>query len=542
VVDQEPAKQLPAPSLEAGATEFFDAAPCGYLATLPTGRIVQVNQTFLDWTGHTREAVIGSALPELWPVPARIYFDTHVLPLLQMQGFVREIAFDIKRVEGPPLPALVNFSARKDPAGKTVLHWITIFDATDRRRYERELLKAKREAELATQTERLAREQAEHASRAKDDFLALVSHELKTPLSAILGWTQVLKRQKPTSESIEQGLSVIERNTRLQVRLVDDLLDMSRVVSGKLRLDVQRVNLAAVIEAAVETARPAAHARDQRLTTIVDQNARVSGDPDRLQQVFWNLLSNAVKFTPTGGAIRAVMERVNSHVEVRIIDSGQGMSADFIAHAFDRFRQSGSTATRSTSGLGLGLSLAKNIVEMHGGSIEAHSAGEGKGSTFVVKLPVLATYPAEADPSQVPRPRDLFGSAIPSLTGIKVLVVDDERDVREFLWHVLTQHGAEVLACDSARHALAHMERFAPTVLVSDIGLPDEDGYELIRQVRMLGNAAGRTPALALTALSRLEDRTRALLAGYQFHLAKPADAEELVITIASLSGRLAAG
>ncbi len=376
-------------------------------------------------------------------------------------------------------------------------------------------------------------------SRAKDDVLALVSHELKTPLSAILGWTQVLKKQTAGDTALDRGLSVIERNTRLQARLVDDLLDMSRVVSGKLRLDVQRVDLAHVVESAIETARPASIAREVRLRAVLDPHIQVSGDPDRLQQVFWNILSNAVKFTPGGGSVCAVMERIESHVEVRITDTGQGMSADFIAHAFDRFRQSTTTATRATSGLGLGLALAKNLVEMHGGSIEAHSAGEGQGSTFIVKLPVLAAYATEVPQIALANANAVTSSIRVSLAGMKVMVVDDERDVREFLWHVLTDHGAEVLACDSAHKALESIGRFAPTVLVSDIGLPEADGYELIRQVRMLGDPVGRVPALALTALSRLEDRTRALLAGYQIHLAKPTDAQELVITVASLSGRI---
>jgi PAS domain S-box-containing protein len=544
VPDQERLDQLTAALLEESAAESFDRAPCGYLATLPTGRIVRVNQTFLDWTGYSREDLLGTALQQLFSVPGRIYYETQVLPLLQMQGFVREIALDLRRSTTTPLPAFVNFATRTDAAGKSLLYWIMVFDATDRRRYEQELLKARRVAELATQTERLAREQAERASRAKDDFLALVSHELKTPLSAILGWTQVLKRQAGGSADLERGLAVIERNTRLQVRLVDDLLDMSRVVSGKLRLDVQRVDLAAVLDAAIETARPAAVARELRLSVVADPNILVSGDADRLQQVFWNLLSNAVKFTPNGGSVRAIMERVNSHVEVRIIDTGQGMSADFIARAFDRFRQSGTSATQATSGLGLGLSLAKNLVEMHGGSIEAHSDGEGHGSTFIVKLPILVTYSTEAGHTEI-QPRSPYAASSSeriSLAGLKVMVVDDERDVREFLWHVLTANGAEVLSCESARQALASLERFAPDVLVSDIGLPGEDGYELIRQVRMLGESVSRTPALALTGLSRLEDRTRALMAGYQFHLAKPTDAQELIVTVASLAGRLSAG
>ena len=532
--------------LEESAQQLFDDAPVGYLVTRTDGSIVRVNETFLKWTGYSREALVsGKTFQQLLPVPGRIYYDTHVAPLLQMQGFVREVAFDLNRPDQPTLAVLANLvhkSAAGSPAGFVR---ITVFDATDRRRYERELLRSRSVAEQATQVERAAREEAERANRAKDDFLALVSHELKTPLSAILGWSQVLRNQSAGNPDIEHGLSVIDRNTRLQARLVDDLLDMSRIVSGKLRLDVQRVDLANVVEAAIDTVRPAADARHIRLQPVLDPGIVVSGDPGRLQQVFWNLLSNAVKFTPTDGSVRIVMERVNSHVEVAVIDSGQGMKPEFLAHAFDRFRQSDSVSTRASRGLGLGLSLVKYLIEMHGGSIQAHSEGDDLGSTFTVKLPAPALR-LQGDEERV-HPQSGKSTAYAalsavSLSGIRVLVVDDDRDARQFLWHALTERGAEVIAAEAATDALAALERFQAQVLVSDIGLPGEDGYELIRRVRMLGGDTGRIPAVALSALSRLEDRTRALLAGYQFHLSKPIDAQELVVAVASLAGRLRDG
>jgi PAS domain S-box-containing protein len=529
--------------LEESAQELFDEAPCGYLATLPDGTIIKVNQTFLTWTGYTLEKLLsGMTFQELLTVPGRIYHEMHIAPLLQIQGFVREVAFDLVRPERTALPILLNCVQKKGPDGRGLLVKITVFDATDRRQYERELLIARRAAEQATRTERLAREGAERANRTKDDFLALVTHELRAPLSAILGWTQVLQKQMPGNGDIERGLAIIERNTRLQARLVDDLLDMSRIDSGKMRLDVQRVELADVIEAALENAAPAAVAREVRLQKVLDPSIVVSGDPGRLQQVFWNLLSNSVKFTPKDGFVRIVMARVNSHVEVSVIDSGQGMTSEMLAHAFERFRQSTSASTRETGGLGLGLSIVKHLLEMHGGSIDAQSEGEGRGSTFVVKLPVVVLKVTDDEVRVHPQAAVSISTGpemTVSLTGLRVVIAEDERDARELLWRVMAAHGATVIATASAPEALEAIMRERPDVLVSDIGMPGGDGYELIRQVRMLGEDVGRLPAVALTALSRLEDRTRALLAGYQTHLAKPVDARELVVTVASLAGRL---
>jgi PAS domain S-box-containing protein len=527
--------------LEESGQELFDGAPCGYLTTLPDGKIVRVNLTFLSLTGYSRESLTGRLFQQLLPMPARIYYETQIAPLLQMQGFVREVTFDLERPDRPALPVLVNFSQKQTPQGQPVLTRITVFDATDRRHYERELLRARREAERATDVERQAREDAERANRAKDDLLALVSHELKTPLSAIAGWSQVLRRKVAGNKELEDGLAIIDRNARLQATLVDDLLDMSRLTAGKMRLDVQSVDLASVVEASLDTVQPAAQARSIRLQSVLDPVVRVSGDPSRLQQIMWNILSNAVKFTPREGFIRVVMERVNSHVEVRFTDNGLGMTRDFIAHAFEQFTQSSSTTTRGTTGLGLGLSLAKHLTEMHGGSISAHSEGEGCGSTFVIRLPILTLYAEETEARSHPQDTAitrLVAKDAVSLKGLKLLIVEDERDAREFLWHLLTERGAEVVAVASAAEALSALDRFLPDVFISDIGLPDVDGYELIRQVRMLGQGA-RIPALALTAQSRLQDRTRALLAGFQMYLSKPIDANELTVTIASLGGRL---
>jgi PAS domain S-box-containing protein len=526
------------PGFEENAEELFEHAPCGYLITRADGRIIRTNATLSDLLGQSREALTHLRFQDLLPAAGRIYYDTHVRPLLNMQGYVREIAFDLKAPDGHKLvPVVMNAIQTRDEQGRPNRLRILVFDATDRRQYERELLSARRVADEARETERFAREQAERASRAKDDFLALVSHELRSPLSAILGWTQILRRQGADAERLAQGLDVIERNTKLQSRLVEDLLDMSRMVAGKLRMDVQEVPLAEVIEAAFETVAPTAQTRAVRLQQVLDPTVRVSGDPGRLQQVFWNLLSNAIKFTPAEGFVRAVMQRVSSHIEIQVIDSGEGMSADVLAHAFERFRQSTDSAARKTAGLGLGLSIAKHLVEMHGGSISARSEGVGCGSTFTIVLPVRV-----ADAGGVRHPQSAVGDPTSrtrvSLRGLKILIVDDDKDAREVLWHILSERGAEVVVCASAAEGLVAIQRVVPDALLSDIGMPDEDGFEFIRKVRLLGEPVSRIPAIALTAFSNLDDRTQALLAGFQAHLAKPVDAQELIVNVAAIVGR----
>jgi PAS domain S-box-containing protein len=652
------------------AEELFEHAPCGFLLTAPDGAVARVNETFLAWTGYARESVLAPRrFADLLTVPGRIFYETHYAPLLRMQGFVREVALDVVCPGRDPLPVLVNSTQKTDAAGVPVLIRTTVFDATDRRAYERELLAARRRAEqlatvvqatneailllgpdgtvhswnqgarhlfgyteaeavsrrlrdlvvppdqlahhaellaavrsgrpaqaetvrvtkngrrievlisltphfgdggelatvsaivqdisvrkqteerlrLAAEAERAARGEAERTNRLKDEFLATVSHELRTPLNAILGWTQVLQSIPTDDPDVAEGLEIIERNTRVQSQLVDDLLDMGRIMSGKIRLDVQPVDLAGVVDGAIETARPAIDARGIRLQKVLDPGVTISGDPGRLQQVFWNLLSNAAKFTPKGGLIRVVMQRVNSHVEVAVVDTGQGMDPAFVAHAFDRFRQADSDAARRTKGLGLGLSIVKNIVEMHGGSIHAHSLGPGTGSRFTVHLPVVVIGPHPSGPERV-HPRAALAAAADavdvggiSLQGVKVLVVDDERDAREMVRRVLAGAGADVRTSASVADGIAAVSEFRPDVLISDIGMPGEDGYAFIQRVRMLGpDAGGNVHAVALTAFARLEDRTRAMMAGFHMHLAKPVDTRELLVTVATLASRAA--
>jgi PAS domain S-box-containing protein len=404
--------------------------------------------------------------------------------------------------------------------------------------------KAAQERELLLESERHARAAAERASRMKDEFLATLSHELRTPLSAILGWAHLL-RGRPSLERDElvKGLETIERNARIQTQLIEDLLDMSRITSGKVRLDVQPVMPATFVEAALETVRPAAEARGVRLQSTLDQHAGpIPGDPARLQQVVWNLVSNAIKFTPRGGRVQVLLERVNSHVEVSVADTGVGIELEFLDHVFERFRQADATSTRQFGGLGLGLAIVKQLVELHGGTVRARSAGRDRGATFIVQLPLALARRAESPVlREHPRsPRELAPDFRPvDLSGVRVLVVDDQPDARELVARILGECRAEVVVATTPLEALAEVERHRPHVLLSDIGMPDMDGYELLRRVRALGpERGGNVPAIALTAFARSEDRTRALQRGFQVHVSKPVEPAELMATVANVAGR----
>ena len=385
-----------------------------------------------------------------------------------------------------------------------------------------------------------SRADALHASQLKDEFLATLSHELRTPMTPILGWAQILQRSARDDPQVRQAAEVIERNARAQNRIVDDLLEMSRIISGKVRLDVQALDLANVIGAAVDTVAAAAQARGILLEQDIEPGAGLTrGDPHRLQQVLWNLLSNAIKFTGGGGRVRVRLRRKGPELEIEVADTGQGIATEFLPHVFERFRQADSSATRNHGGLGLGLAIVKQIVELHGGTVGVASAGEGQGASFTLCLPVAqASRGARTSPAPAPRPR-----ATPdpkrqadALGGLRLLVVDDERDAREWIGRVLEDSGAQVRLLAAAADALEQLPEFQPDVLLSDIGMPGTDGYALIRQVRALPEAlGGATPAIALTAFARNEDRARALGAGYQIHLGKPIDEEELVAAVASL-------
>jgi PAS domain S-box-containing protein len=393
------------------------------------------------------------------------------------------------------------------------------------------------------EAERLYRE-AQESSRLKDEFLATVSHELRTPLTAILGWAHMLRTGKFNDESARRAFETVERNARAQAQLIDDLLDVSRIITGKLRIDVRPVDPNSFIEAAVEAVRPAAEAKGVRLQKVLDTGVvTVSGDPVRLQQIVWNLLSNAIKFTPRGGRVQVRLERVNSHIEVAVSDTGDGIPPEFLPHVFDRFRQADQKTTRQHGGMGLGLAIVRHLVELHGGTVRAESAGEGQGATFTVLLPVAPVYHhAEEEGVRVhPAARSTLPNfeTFDRLDGLRVLVVDDEPDTREMLKAGLGQCGAEVLLASSAAEALAEIEKSPPDLIISDIGMPGEDGYELLKRVRALApERGGRVPAIALTAYARVEDRMNALRVGYQMHVPKPVELAELAAVAASLARR----
>ena len=416
--------------------------------------------------------------------------------------------------------------------------------AMDNARLYETAKRARADAErAAAENERLYR-QAEESSRLKEEFLATISHELRTPLSAILGWARMLRMGQLSGENATKALDTIERNARAQAQLVDDLLDVSRIITGKLRMDVQPADPNSFIDAAVEAVRPAAEAKGVRVQKVIDTGAiSIPGDPVRLQQVVWNLLSNAIKFTPRGGRVQIRSERVNSHLEIVVSDTGQGISADFLPHVFDRFRQADQKASRQHGGMGLGLAIVRHLVEMHGGSVRASSEGEGQGSTFTVMLPITPVYQVDQSGGRVhPAARDLlpeYADCTDRLDGLRILVVDDEADTRELLKQGLEYCGAQVSMVGSASEALDALMMTIPDVLISDIGMPGIDGYDLIRQVRSLPqNRGGKVPAIALTAYTRTEDRLQSLRAGYDMHVPKPVELAELVAVASTVVRR----
>ena len=459
-------------------------------------------------------------------------------PQIEMRlAAVEDVADDTRchiRKDGRRFFASGSLEGLRDEAGQLRGFVKVVRDITQERKMDEQ-----REQLLGV--ERTAREEAERIGRMKDEFLATLSHELRTPLSAILGWAQILARPEDRDEeTVAQGIEVIERNARAQSKLIEELLDMSRIISGKVRLDIGAVNLADIINAALAAVRPSADAKGIRLQSTFDPSVDVvKADPNRLQQVLWNLLSNAVKFTSRGGRAQVALTRVESHIEISVADTGQGIKREFLPHVFERFRQADASTTRTHGGLGLGLAIVKNLVELHGGVVRASSPGEGHGSTFVVSLPLTPQFSAGAEESpsflstQTPS-----GDAVKriSLNGIRVLIVDDEPDARSLIRRFLEVSHAEVTVADSMATALEAIAREVPDILVSDIGLPDQDGYDLIRELRLLpADRGGSIPAIALTAFARTEDRQRALVGGYQMHISKPVDVAELIAAIKSL-------
>jgi PAS domain S-box-containing protein len=384
--------------------------------------------------------------------------------------------------------------------------------------------------------ERAARAEAERASRVKDEFLAMVSHELRTPLNAILSWTELMVRGRDDPKILERGLDVVARNTRLQAQLISDLLDISRIVAGKLRLENQSVDVASIVSDAIDTVGHAAAAKQIAITTSLEAGGPITGDPARLQQVVWNLLSNAVKFTPVGGHISVTLREIQTHAIITVSDDGAGIPTEFLPHVFDRFHQADRSTTRRFGGLGLGLAIVKHLVELHGGTVHAASEGPGRGASFTVAIPAIPAAP-EAGVGEVAPPRQDAWEEV-SFDGLRILVVEDEPDTRDFLKRLLEARGAAVLVASSVEEALRLFRSGSPDLLISDIGLPELDGYDLMRLVRAEpGSGAHTMPAIAVTAYARPEDRMRALRAGYQTHIAKPVEPAELLAAVASLAG-----
>jgi signal transduction histidine kinase len=380
-----------------------------------------------------------------------------------------------------------------------------------------------------------ARAEAEAANRIKDEFLATLSHELRTPLTALLAWSSVLREAKNEPALLSEGIEAIDRNTRVQAKLIEDLLDVSRIVSGKLNLDVKPIDIAAVTHAAIDVVRPAADAKGISMECVVEAEQRViSADSGRVHQVIWNLLSNAVKFTPQGGTITIHVKQNGLYARVIVRDTGQGIPQEFLPRVFDRFRQADSSTTRVFGGLGLGLAIVRHLVELHGGTVSAESDGKDKGATFSVTFPLLVDRKDSAITTEA---GETFFD-VRSLDGLRVLLVDDEPEARLIIGTVIRRAGAEVRTCTSASEGLAKLDEWTPDVLLSDIAMPDEDGYSFIGKVRSLPQQKGEMPAAALTAYARAEDRAQALAAGYQMHIAKPIDPGHLISMVAQLCGR----
>jgi len=491
-------------------------------------RFTYINRRCEEYLGNSREELLGQVIWDKFPMSRGSALEQQYQKAMHEQVAVH---FEI----------LSSFSHRwlevyAYPSGDGLS--VNFHDITDRKELEER-------RETLLENERAARLEAERIGRLKDEFLATLSHELRTPLNAILGWAQVLRKRKITpAELLQKGLETIERNSRAQAQMIEDLLDMSRITSGKVRLDVKDIDLTTVIQAAVESLLPTVQAKDIRLQTVLDAlPAPITGDPGRLQQVVSNLLSNAIKFTPKGGKVQVSLEKVNSYVELVVSDTGQGIKPEFLPHVFDRFQQADSSTTRQFGGLGLGLSVVKQMVELHGGTVEAASPGEGQGATFTVVFPLACresatVVPVVEDGSAVLERLRTTGCQETNLECVKVLVVDDEIDAQELVKRILEECGANVLTTSTVDEALELIQTYQPHVVVSDIGMPEKDGFEFIRTLRGLPpEHGGDIPAAALTAFASFEDQICALRSGYQTHIAKPVDAAELILVVASLAG-----
>ena len=489
------------------------------------GKVLSCNPWAARVLGYPVEAIVGMQIRDSLLPEYREEFDRY-LHTMKTEGSARGV-MKVRTATGETRLWEYYNTLRTEGVETPIVRGMA-HDATERR--------------LALKREKEARVDAEAANRVKDEFLSTLSHELRTPLTAIMGWSDLLLHDEIAPRKRRQAIETIARNANSQCQLINDLLEVSRIITGKLRLEFAACELESVVQAAVESIRPTAEAKGVKLQVQLDSNTGpIFGDRERLQQIVWNLLSNGVKFNHHGGVVQVKLQRINSHVEIVVSDTGLGIHPDFLPHVFERFRQADGSTTRTYGGLGLGLAIVRHLVELHGGAAWVESAGENQGSTFTVRFPSMIAPEFQAEPRVEAQPESVIQARDRkrTLRGYRVLVVDDEFDARALVTAMLERSGAQVLAVSSTREALDSMEKWKPDVLIADIGMPIEDGYSLIRKVRALpSDRGGQTPALALTAYARTEDRIRALSEGYQMHLAKPVDRLELATIVGSLCRR----
>lgn len=499
-----------------------NASPIAIITLNADGRVMTWNPAAKEIYGWDAEEIIDQQLPVI-SLDEQEIFERNFHSALHDQ-IVNNLEMQHHTKKGTAINISISLAPLHNAQNQPYAVVVTAIDITKRKQIEAERFSL-------LQREQAARAHAEAASRLKDEFLAVLSHELRTPLNAILGWIKLLRKGHLEQATVNRALEVIDRNTAFQVQMIEELLDLSRIIQGKLKLEIHPVNLASIVEATAETLRPAAEAKSVKVQLSLDDSnlSMIPGNANRLQQVCWNLLSNAIKFTPSGGQVTVRLQKVDAYAQLQVADTGIGISADFLPHVFEYFRQADASTTRSTGGLGLGLTISRHLVEMHGGTINAASLGEGQGAIFTVMLPLQSTQP-KIEQAQAPL------DSASELLGIKAIVVDDQVDTRELIVFVLEQQGAKVVSASSVSEALEKLTQYKPDILITDISMPNQDGYTLLQKARNLLQKQGSdVPALAITAYAREEDRQQAISAGFQMHLAKPIDPLELVKAVVKI-------
>jgi signal transduction histidine kinase/ActR/RegA family two-component response regulator len=501
--------------------EALEHAPCGLLTFTDDGTIRYANDCLHRWLEKAPGSLLNTRLETVLSPASRMFHSTHFFPLLKLHGVADEIHLTLRTASGMDLPVLVN--GMRELEADLPLNHCGLVTMRRRKEFEAALVEARRVAEAAT--------------AAKDEFLAVVSHELRAPLSAISGWVHLARSGKLDAAMMDRALETIERNAQSQAQLIEDLLDVSRIISGKMRISPKPLDLAPVVESAIETARPSANAKQITLSVALDRHAGiVHADAARVQQIVWNLVSNAVKFTAKRGRVEVVLSRVDSIVRIAVADTGVGISVEQMPFVFDRFWQASPSAAREASGLGIGLSICRSLVELQGGSIRADSAGPGNGAVFTVEFPLAIAFGSDAGSGAGDTNAD--ANAVTSLASVRVLVVDDDADSRALLRMLLESAGATVDTAASADEALERMREQRPDVLISDVGMPGKDGYALVRELRAdprIGRDA--IAAIAVTGQARPQDRVRILRAGFQAHLVKPVEPDEVLALVRALAG-----